>query len=519
MKKFIARFASLVTAVLCGFDRLVFRGSLLTFRLDGAMYNFLKRVGVRLLDFKRYVVAVTDRVKTASLAEATEHGRPVRYLQSSATNKEALARLLLEEHPLDEGLICILKAVEPCMTFEYERSADFSERGLRLRPGKCLHLYKYWRHPIFGFMSARLQTWFPFNIQVCMNGREWLSRQLVREGLTEFKRQDNCFTWLGAPERAQQLMDEQLTTDWPGALDAIAAALNPLHATVFEPWPQSYYWTAYQTEWATDVLFKDPRSLAGIYPALVKHAMTHFQSPDVMRFLGRKVHGNYTGELVTSFKNRPEGVRVKHWATGNSIKMYDKAGSILRVETTIANPKAFKVYRPRQDDSQERTLQWRPMRKGVADLHRRAQVSQRANDSYLDALTAVDEDTPLADVLDRVSRHTTLNGRRVRALRVGDANDLTLLQAISRGEFSISGFRNRDLRRLLYPAETNASPENTRRLSARVTRPLRILRAHGVIHKIPKSHCYRLSPAGRLLTAGIFAARSATLKQLLREAA
>jgi hypothetical protein len=520
MKKFVARFASLVTGVLSGFDRLVFRGLLPMLHAQMGMFTFLTRTGVPLLDFKAYVETTTARVKAAALAEARHGRRPVRYLESSGTDKEALARTLHQEHPVEDGLICILTALEPCMTFEYHRSQDHSERGLRLRTSKCLHLYKYWLHPQFGFMSARLQTWFPFNIQVCMNGREWLARRLASEGLLDgVIRNDNCFPRVGDPERAQILMDEQLATEWPRVLDGIAAELNPLHATIFEAWPQRYYWTAYQTEWATDVLFKDPRSLAGIYPALVRHAMTHFQSPDVMRFLGRKAHGNFTGELITSFKDRAEGVRVKHWARGNSIKMYDKAGSVLRVETTIAQPAEFKVYRPSKEDSGDPTLRWLPMRKGVADLHRRAQVSQRANEAYLDALDAVNDDTPLATVLDRVSSHTTWNERRVRALRIGDPDDLALLRAVSRGEFALSGFRNRDLRTLLYPKTVDTTVANIRRLSARVSRLLRLLRAHGIIHKVPKSHRYRLTDAGRLLTAGLFAARASTIKQLLREAA
>lgn len=237
-----------------------------------------------------------------------------------------------------------------------------------------------------------------------------------------------------------------------------------------------------------------------------------------MRFLGRKAHGNFIGEITTSFKDRAEGVRVKHWLNGNSIKMYDKAGSVLRVETTIGNPDDFKVYRPRQDDPEDK-CDWLPMRKGVADLHRRTQVSQRANDAYLDSLAVVDNNMPLGDVLDLVSRRTKLNGRSVRALRIGDADDIALLKAISRGEFALSGVRNRDLRKLLFPAKTDASAKETRRLSARVSRLLRMLRAHGIIHKVPKSNAYRLSPNGRLLTAGLFAARTATLKQLLREAA
>lgn len=92
-------------------------------------------------------------------------------------------------------------------------------------------------------------------------------------------------------------------------------------------------------------------------------ALQHFQSPDVMRFLGRRASGNFTGEITTSFKDRAEGVRVKHWVRGNSIKMYDKAGSILREETTIARTNDFKVLRPPHDDPDGK-LHWRPLRKG-----------------------------------------------------------------------------------------------------------------------------------------------------------
>jgi len=518
MEKFVAHHRPLVTAVLSGFDRLVFRGSLLPLIRDGGMYAFLCRAGVRLLDFKDYVAKTSERVKEAALAEARDRDRPIEHLLSAKTSKEDFARRLLDRHPTDGGLICALTTVEPCMSFEYHRSKDKRERGLKLKPRKCLHVYKYYLHPRFGFMNARLQTWFPFNIQICLNGREWLGQKFANKGITDFLRHDNCFMRLGNPRLAQRLMDQQLTVDWKRALDSIARSLNPLHDEIVAPWPMDYYWSAYQTEWATDMLFKDPRSLAAIYPSLVKHAMHHFKSPDVMRFLGKKAHGNFTGELVTSFKDRAEGVRVKHWVNGNSIKMYDKAGSVLRVETTIAKPAGFKVYRPLQD-STDGKYAWRPLRKGIADLHRRAQVSQRSNDHYLDALAAVSDDTPASQVFDDVARHTSYRGRRVRALRIGDPADINLLAAVARGEFATAGFRNRDIRRILHPAKRLATIEESRRLSARISRQLRLLRAHGVIQRVPKTRRYRLTPRGELLTAALFAARTATLKQLVAKAA
>jgi hypothetical protein len=518
VNQFVARHASLVTCTLSGFDRVVLRGHLLPLLRDRGMFTFLTRAGVRLLDFKKFVLETSERVKQAALAEVQRRRRPESYLESPKVSKEDLARRLLREHPLQRpGLICAFKAVEPCMSFEYHRSADPGECGLKLRPKKCLHLYKYWLHPVLGFMSARLQTWFPFNVQICFNGREWLAQQLRRRGCL-FKRVDNCFTWLANPVLAQRLMDEQLNTDWPAMLTPIARALNPLHDELFAPWPMDYYWSGYQTEWATDVVFENPHALASIYPALVQHATAHLQSPDVMRFLAPKAHGNFTGEIVTSFKDRAEGVRVKHWVRGNSIKRYDKAGSILRVETTIARTNDFKVLRPRHDLPAGR-LEWRPLRKGIADLHRRAEVSQRSNERYLDALAVVDDTTPCSHLFDAVARPVVDEGRRFRALRIGDPDDLALLQTISRGEFATAGFRNRELRRLLHPASSTAPTAAQRRLSAQISRKLRLLRAHGLIKKIPRTHRYQLTERGRLLTAALRATRDANVKQLLRDAA
>jgi hypothetical protein len=516
MDRFLDRYRSRISAVLSGFDRLVFRGSLLPLIMPGGMFCFLQRAHVGLLDFKDYVEATTKRVIAAALHEAVEHERPIRYLESSTIDKEKLARQLLAEQPVEEGLICAFKTLEPCRSFEYHRSPDRHERGLRLRRRTCLHLYKYYRHPRFGFLGTRLQTWFPFNIQITLNGREWLAQQFHRRGYTDFDRHDKAFTRLGDPALAQRLMDHQLTVAWPRALTALARALHPLHDEIFTPAPYPYYWTAYQTEWATDVLFTTPDDLAAIYPALVRHATLHFHSPDVLRFLGRKLHGNFTGDVITSFKHRPEGVRVKHWLNGNSIKMYDRPG-VLRVETTLAKTTDFKVFRPLQDDPDSR-FAWRPLRKGVADLHRRAELSQTANERYLDGLSVVEDPTPLHRLLDQVSAPVLYHGRRVRALRIGDPHDLALLQTVARGEFATAGFRNRDLRRLLHPAGPQTPPDD-RRLAAKVGRQLRLLRAHGVIQKVSRTHRYKLTHKGQLLTAALFALREATLEQLIGRAA
>lgn len=516
MKQFLSRYNTAITGILSGFDRVVFRGTLTPLLWKFGIQTFLSKVSVRGAEFKEYAQRTSERVRDAALAEAVRDGRPTIYLSSSADSKEDLARAVLAEQPVEHGIIAAYSVVEPCMSFEFVRASEASERSLQLRPRKCLHVYQYRIHPRFGFMSVRIQTWFPFAVQICINGREWLGRRLTEEGVAH-TRHGNCFPVVSDFKRAQQLLDDQLTTEWPVVLSEVARLVNPIHNELFAAWPMDYYWCAYQTELATDLAFRDPAALAALYPSLVRHALLHFRSQDIMRFLERKTHTAFKGDLGSGFKDRPEGMRVKHWANVNSIKMYDKAGSVLRVETTLGNPNDFKVLRPSGHDPDGK-LAWRPIRKGVADLYRRAEVSRRTNEHYLDALAAVDDSTPIGDILDRVAAPAEWRGKRVRALRTGDPADVALLAAVARGEFAIGGCRNRDIRLLLDPGSATATPVEVRRIAAKVGRQLRLLRAHGIIQKIPNTHRYRVTLSGQALSAALTAVRSTTLKQLLKVA-
>ena len=193
--------------------------------------------------------------------------------------------------------------------------------------------------------------------------------------------------------------------------------------------------------------------------------------------------------------------------------MYDKAGSVLRVEATINQPGEFKVRRRAQGnpDSDRRP---RPMRKGIADLKPLAKAADRSNRAYLDALSIVDDPTTLDDVVMPVTRRASIGGRRVRGLRPWADPDLPLLRAIGRGEFLVNGFRNRDLVPLLFPGPHDANQR--KKIAAKVTRLLRLLRPHGVIEKIEGTHRYRVTPSGRRLATAAVAAGAAFLSQLQR---
>jgi len=456
VNRFLHRHAGKVMGVLSGFDRLVLRGTLRRLSYVVGMMGWLGGKRVLLKDFGDFAQGMTERVKAAVVAEAEELGRPIVYLRSSQMRKDELAREMAARDGITEGLIAVLSCVEPCMSYEIYRNREAKRLELVPRERKCLQYYQYRIDPVFGFLGARIQTWFPFPIQITINGREWLARRMDEAGI-EYLRRDNSFVWIDDVERAQRMMDRQLRLSWPRHLDRIARQLNPAHGWMFRGDPQEYYWSVRQSEWATDLMFYDAATLACVYPGLVAHAMGTFSSPDVMRFLQDRVYRPFEGEIVSDFKDRPEGIRVKHRLDENSVKLYDKQGSILRVETTVNRADRFKVYRPKEGDP-DGDLEWRPMRKGVADLNRRAEVSQASNERYLDALAGADTSQRLGELLGQVTAPCTWKGRRVRGLRPWTREDVDLVSAISQGEFAIQGLRNRDVRDLLYPAMRQPIP-------------------------------------------------------------
>ena len=520
MHEFIAKHQDKVAGTLSGFDRLVFRGHLRSIGYPDGMMSYLWTNQVLLKNFGDHVEKVTERLKEASLAEAKASGRPVRYLNSSHMDKETIARNILAQDKVRSGLVCVLSCLKPCLTFTIHRNRLTKKLELQLSPRKCLFLYHYQIHPVFGFLNARIQTWFPFSIQICLNGREWLARQMQAAGL-DYLQQDNCFPWIADWSTAQRLMDKQLKTKWPKLLNGIARQLNPIHAEIFRKHPISYYWSTYQHEWALDVVFHHAADLRRFYPRWINHAMTTFSSPDVMRFLGKHItlngqlHQNFSGEVVSDFKRRAEGVRVKHSVNGNSLKLYDKAytakGSVLRAEATFHNGDDFRVYRRKEGD-RKGPRSWRCLRRGIADLHRRAQLSHKAAARYLDAFANVDDSSTLGELLQRLQQPRQWHGRRVRALRPL-ADDRTLLSAINHGEFTINGFRNRDLRAIFFPQTTDDKQE-IRRRSAWISRKLRLLRAHTLITKVQGTHRYQLTSTGRKTIVAILSALRSTVAQL-----
>jgi hypothetical protein len=519
VKTFLQRFGGIVLGVLSGFDRLVFRGKLRQLYSPHGMNCYLATNRILRKEFKAHAMAVTDQVLHASLMSHAEQEGRYRYLNSSQTSKEEVAREIAAKHPVEEGLVCLLRCVEPCWTFELKgKEGQLTVQGEK---GKCSQLYHYYVHPQFGWMHVRLQTWFPFEMQVYVNGREWLARTLDRAGMG-YRRSDNKFLWVEDWQCAQQLFDQQLQTHWPTVLDELQRQVHPLHPQHLGRLPLAYNWTVYQSEWATDVAFRTQQDLERWYLRWVRHAFLNFDSAQVLRYLGRSGHLYQTGTAAvqTNLERFYEGIRLKHWVEGNSLKLYNHY-NILRPEVTINEPKGFVVYRRAENDP-EGELGWRPLRRTVADLHRRAQVSQAANERYLEALAGVAETRTVKDLIEPLCRRVAEPGknpvRKVRALNPLSTADADLLTAISDPKWMVNGVRNRDLAQMLYTEPTD-DPGQKRRRSARITRLLRLLRAHGLLQKVPRTHRYQVSVEARTKILALLAVRNANPDELTAKAA
>jgi len=493
MDAFIQRHREQIVGVLSGCDRVLFRGTLRSISYLDGMERLLATYRVPLPQFSSFVQRISDRIKQHAQQLAEKHHRPLIYLESAALSKEEMARDIQQRDGIEQGLVCVLSCVEPCQTYALRK--DRGKKQLLLVPAqrKCLHLYFYFMDREFGMIHVRLQTWLPMSIQICVNGREYLARRLDRAGIG-YEKRDNCFARIDDLPRAQQMMDDLDRRKWARFLNRYARQVNPWVARGNELNMFDYYWTTRQSEYATDVMFRDEASLSAIYPALADHAIRHFHSRDVMRFLGRRTNIRFSGPAHSQLGYRTEGMRVKHWVEENSIKMYDKEGTVLRIETTINNPRRLKVRRMATQKGRRRKA-WLPMRKGVVDFQRRAEICRAANGRYIEALGVVGEPSPTRQLLDPVSKRITRCGRPYRALRPIDPQEAKLFAVLTDGQFLLQGFRNAHLREKLFPAH-RSTPEERHQAAGKVSRSLRLLRAHGLIRKVTGTFYYRVTKRG-----------------------
>jgi hypothetical protein len=401
--------------------------------------------------------------------------------------KEEYVRKITKRDKITQGLICVLAVNEENHSFALRYGEN--RPHLKKSSPRCLTLYFYYLDRDFGFMHVRLSTWFPFSIQIYLNGHDWLSRQMNKKEIP-FVQNENAFISIADCAQAQKIADRFPTLPWEKILHAFANRINPLFKTILKG--MEYYWVMDQAEYATDIMFQNHQILDELYLNWQKHSAVCTQAEDVMRFMGRKLHGSFNSVIQTDAKYRPAVTRIKHTMRGNWIKMYNKQGIVLRVETVINRPQEFRIFKFSRG---KKAGYCKALCKRVTNMIHYATFSLRANKAYLNALAVVDDTTIVYGELNQICEPAIKGNLRIRPLNPLRKNDRQLFLAVMRGEHHIRGFKAQEIG-VLLGITYSQNPVERRRQCAKINRKLRLLRGHGLITRWGRSKKYRVTKIG-----------------------
>lgn len=485
MMHFTERHADQIAFTLSCYDRIVLTGSLVDVGYAEGMTRFIKGLGLPVFEYPQWANQFREELRAHAEAVARDHGLEIEFIKKKNFRKEDRIKRIVAERGESPGLVHIFSAMESCTAFKPWHNKKTGKTYLKPSPGKCLHYYFYFILPGLGLGYLRVPTWAPFRLQFYFNGHQELARKLDKKGLA-YTLLDNAFVHLEDPVATQKLADAIRPDRLHKRLDQAVQAYCP----IARHFASGYHWTIMQTEYATDIVFKRQQDLQPVYEELVRTAVHAVKPDDVATFLGRKLSSNFEDELGNDFHTRIQGTRIKHFMGPAAIKMYDKAGMVLRIETTVNDVSFFKHYRKVVHRDGTESQKFAPFKKTIYSLPPLAEVLFGANRRYLAFLSAIDDPTNNIKDLDKISRPVRANQRTYRGFNFFHAQDLELFRTIVRGEFAISGFRNADLRRHL-PGQT----------PGQISRILRRLRKHGLIKKVARGYKYYLTNLGRRAAA------------------
>jgi hypothetical protein len=479
------RYSKQIAGILSCYDRILIFGTLPRICYAEGMTSWLYQSHVRIFDYPRFAEPFRDKIRDNAEKLAADHGIKIEYIRKKNFRKEDRIKEALAKRGDKPGLVWIFSAMEPCATFKPWHDKATGKTFLKPDQSKCLHYYFYFIDEELGLCYVRVPTWLPCRLQVYCNGHNWLAIQLKRKGIAH-KLVDNGFTQVGDWERAQQISDgwEARRLHWK--LDAFARRFCP----IFKHFGLVYHWSIDQAEYATDVVFKRQSDLAAIYDNLTRTAIHTVKPDNIATFLGRKLNGNYQDEMGNRFNIRIEGTRIKHTMGPVSIKMYDKFSLILRIETTVNDVSFFKHYREVEHRDGSRETKWASMQKTIYSLSALRELLAAANRRYLEFVSTIEDPRAGNDKLNKLTRSVTENDRSFPGFNFFDPDDQILFETIARGEYTISGFPNKSLRRHL-----------TGKTTAQMSRLLKRLRLHGLIKKIGRTYKYYLTSFGKQVIA------------------
>lgn len=475
------RYADQLDGVLNCYDRIVITGSLMPLCYAQGMTHYLYQQGIRIFDYADFADPLRERLRENAEALAEANGLKIEYIRKKDVRKENQVQKVLKGRGEQPGLVHIFGAMEACPSYRPWHDKTTGKTYLKPASGKCMTYYFYFIDEQLGLCYLRVPTWCPFRLQFYCNGHNWLANQLKQRGIAH-KMLDNAFVQIADYAVANKIANEFDVEFLHQRLDEFARQYCPIITDL----NLTYHWSIMQAEYAADLIFKNQDALQAFYPSLLE-TLTHAVKPaDIATFLGRKLNGNYQGEMGNRFNKRQLGTRIKHQMGPVSVKMYDKFRFILRIETTVNNVSFFQHYRQVQHRDGSTTMRWAPMKKTIHSLPALREVLFAANQRYLKFISSIATPQVGVEKLHKLAETKTENQHRHKGFNLFSEEDTCLFRSLLQGEFCISGFTNKQLRHCL--------PDKS---ASQVTRLLKRLRVHGIIKKVGKRYKYYLTDFGR----------------------
>ncbi|HWI69671.1 MAG TPA: hypothetical protein VNS88_15060, partial [Nitrospiraceae bacterium] len=483
------RYDDRIAGVLSCYDRVVITGTLPTVCYAEGMTRFLFSNGIQIFKYPKFAMALRERVREQVASIVADAGITIEHIAKSHIRKEAVVAKVLEQRGDRPGLVHVLSAMEACPSYRPWHDKPSRKTFLRPDTGKCLHYYFYFMDADLGLVYLRVPTWAPFRLQFYCNGHNWLARQLTAEGIA-FTMADNAFVRIDDWQRAQDLADGFSPDLLHRVLDRYAAQCCP----VLDVFDQTYHWSLMQTEYATDLVFRSAATLKPLYDQFARESVLNVKAEQVATFLGHKITPQLAQEVGSQFSTRIEGTCIKHRFGSASVKMYDKFGCVLRIETTTNDVSFFKHHRKVEHRQGPATRGLAPVKKSIYSLIDLREILFGCNRRYLEHLSALDDFSGGVRALDRVTRPRVIDDKTVKGINFFDPTDNALLRALQNPRVNIAGIRRGDL----IPMLDQLSPN-------RLSRQLRRLRDIGVIKRVRGTYRYYLTRLGRAATAALCA--------------
>jgi hypothetical protein len=487
----IERYGNFLHGVLSCYDRMVMTGTLPQVCYAAGMTRFLAARSIRIFDYPRFAEPLRDAIRARAQELSAATGIEIEHLRSAHIRKEDVVAKVIAKRGDHPGLVHVISAMEACASYKPWHDKQSGRTFLKPDTGKCLHYYFYFIDEVVGLCYLRVPTWCPFRLQFYCNGHGWLAQKLRAKGIG-FSPGDNAFMQIEDWEAAQSLADSFKPEQLHRVLDRYARLCCPVEKT----FAQRYHWSLMQAEYATDLVFASEKTLAPLYEQLSRQAVLSVKAEEVASFLGKKITPQLAQEIGSRFSTRIEGTCIKHRLGQAQVKMYDKLGRILRIETTVNDVSFFKHHRKVEHRKAPSSYELAPLRKTIYSLIDLRDILFGCNRRYLEYLSALDDMSAGSRALERLTFGRRDQDRPVKGLNFFERTEQALLRAMKRPEFNIRGMRRADLKAFV----PDLSP-------AALSRQIKRLRLLGLLKRVAGTYHYYLTRLGR---AAIAAACSIT---------